>query len=73
MRSGKIINPKILGNVLREARILNGLSQRKLAEQLGISQRAIVSIERGRPTKAVDRLFDFMRETNVTLYAELQD
>ncbi|WP_022884859.1 helix-turn-helix domain-containing protein [Glaciibacter superstes] len=73
MRSARIVNAAVLGNVLRTARLQRGLSQRELAETLGISQRYVVEIERGRPTKALERIFDFMRETGVVLHADVSD
>lgn len=73
MRSARIINSRVLGDILRDARIQRGVSQREIADVLGVSQRYIVEIERGKPTKAVERLFDFMRETGVVLYAEVTD
>lgn len=73
MRSARIVNPRAFGDFLRAARLARGLNQRELAEELGVSQRYIVEIERGKPTKAVDRLFQFMRETGVTLYLETND
>ena len=70
MRSARIVNSRDLGEILRSARIQRGINQRELAEELGVTQRYIVEIEHGKPTKAVERLFDFMRETGVTLYAD---
>lgn len=73
MRSARIVNPEMLGVVLRAARVARGLSQRQLAEELGVSQRYVYEIEQGKPTTAVERLFNFMRETGVSLYAEVSD
>lgn len=73
MRSARIVNTTVLGNVLRAARMARGLNQRELAMELGVSQRSIVDLERGKPTKAMERLFEVMRETGVTLYAEVDD
>jgi HTH-type transcriptional regulator/antitoxin HipB len=73
MRSARIVNTTVLGNVLRAARMARGLSQRELAIQIGLSQRSIVDLERGRSTKAMERLFEVMRETGVSLYAEVDN
>ena len=73
MRSARLVNAAALGNILRTSRLQRGLGQRELAETLGISQRYVVEIERGKPTKALERIFDFMRETRVDLYAEVPD
>lgn len=73
MKSARIVNPEILGDVLRAARMGKGISQRKLAEELGVSQRYVVEIEHGKPTKAVERLFEFMMALDVVLTAEVAD
>ena len=73
MHSARIVNPAVLGDVLRAARTQSGISQRDLARELGVSHRYVVEIEQGKPTKAVERLFDYMRETGVVLYAETAD
>lgn len=73
MRSARIVNPQSLGSVLREARLARGITQRQLAHELDVNQEYIVHLEAGKPTKAMTRLFDFMQETGVTLYAEVAD
>ena len=73
MRSAPITNAEALGRLLREARMRRGISQRALAQELGTTQGSIVELEAGKPTKAIDRLFDFARETGVTFYAEVAD
>lgn len=73
MRTARIASPEALGGVLREARLARGLSQRQLADHLGLSQRYVVELERGKDVKAMQRLFDFMQETGVSLYGEVDD
>jgi transcriptional regulator with XRE-family HTH domain len=68
MRSSRISDTATLGLVLREARIRRGLTQRELAAHLGVRQSYIVELEAGKPTKAIERLLDFARETGVALY-----
>lgn len=69
---GKVASPKSLGRILQQARLLNGLSQRELAERLNTSQRYIWEIEAGKPSIFVDRLFALMRETGVELTATIK-
>lgn len=71
-RSTRITDAKTLGFLLREARQHSGLTQRELAEVLEVSQRYIVELERGKPTKAIERLLSFARETGITLFAEIE-
>jgi len=73
MRTARIATPELLGAILREARSRRGLTQRQLAERLGVSQPYIVQLESGVPTKAIERLFEYAAETGVILYAEVDD
>ncbi|WP_087132883.1 helix-turn-helix domain-containing protein [Microbacterium esteraromaticum] len=73
MRTARIASPEALGQILREARLRNGLTQSELSERMGVSKRYIIEVEQGKPTKAVERLFDYMRETGVDIYGQLRD
>lgn len=73
MRSARINDPGELGIILREARTAKGLSQRELAKRLGVTQKYIVELEAGKPTKAIDRLFEFALETGITFRTESRD
>lgn len=68
---GTIPNAESLGRVIQQGRLLRGLSQRDLADRLGISQRSVWEIESGRPNRHTDRIFTLMREVGVTLNAEV--
>lgn len=48
---------QILGDAVREARTKLGLSQEKLAEDLGVDTRTILNIEAGRGNPKFDVLF----------------
>lgn len=50
-------NSKILGKVVRQARIDRGLSQEKLAEALGMDARTILGIESGRGNPKYDTIY----------------
>lgn len=71
MQTARITGPEALGAILREARVLNGLTQDQLATHLGVSRRYVIEMEQGKPTKALDRLFDYMQETGVRLYGDI--
>ncbi|MFC7624408.1 helix-turn-helix domain-containing protein [Microlunatus sp. GCM10028923] len=66
-----ISSPEALGSVLRQARRLNGLSQRELARRLGTSQRYIWELEAGKHSIFVDRLFALLGLTGTSLIAIL--
>lgn len=68
MLSSRIVDPATLGLVLRESRMRSGLTQRELAARLGVNQSYVAEIEMGKPTKAIERLLDFARETGVSVY-----
>lgn len=69
---GKVSNAESLGRMVAQGRLLNHLTQRELADRLGISQRYVWEIEAGKPTKYTDRLFAMFRATGVTLMAEIE-
>ncbi|MER7557814.1 helix-turn-helix transcriptional regulator [Nocardioides sp. NPDC126508] len=69
--TGKITSPESLGRILQQARLLNGWSQRELAERIGTTQRYIWEIEAGKPSIFVERLFALMRETGTELTATI--
>ncbi len=71
MQTARITGPEALGAILREARTLHDLTQDQLATRLGVSRRYVIEIEQGKPTKALERLFDYMRETGVSLYGDI--
>lgn len=70
MRTAKITSPAALGRILRESRIAQGLTQDELAADMGVNRRYITELEGGKPTKALERLFEYMRETGIALYGE---
>lgn len=73
MRTARVASPRVLGALLREACVMRGLTQRQLAARLGVSQKYVVQMESGTPTKALDRLFDYAAETGIALHLEIDD
>ena len=68
---GEIKNPKDLGEILQQGRLLHGLTQQELADKMGISQAYIWQIESGLSTKYAERLFGLLRESGIRLRAEI--
>lgn len=69
---GEIPTPEALGRMLQQGRLLHGMSQRELADHLGVGQKWVWEMESGKPGLFTTRLFDTLRATGVHLYAELE-
>lgn len=63
----KISGPQSLGRLVQQSRVSAGLTQVELAQELGISQRAITDIETGKSTIQMRRLFDLLKMTGASL------
>lgn len=70
---GQMESAEAMGRMLQQGRLLRGITQRELAEKLGISQRYVYEIESGKPTIFAERLFQMMHATGVRFYAEIDD
>ena len=68
----RIKDPFTLGKVIQQSRLQQGLSQRDVADMLGISQKWVWEMEQGKPGILMDRLFEMLRATGITLYAEFE-
>ena len=66
----KIKDPSALGQIIQQARMQKGYSQRALAKELGVSQKWIWEMEQGKPGILTDRLFRILDVTEVSLSAE---
>lgn len=73
MRSARVTSPEALGRICREARLTHGLTQDDIAEYMDVNRRYIIELESGKPTLAMQRLFEYMRATGVVMYTELTD
>ena len=62
-----------LGFALQQARLVKGLTQRQLAEQLGVSQRYIWELEAGKESLAITRLLGALKATGATLYIDVPE
>jgi transcriptional regulator with XRE-family HTH domain len=68
----KLDSPYTLGQVLQQGRLLCGISQREMAKRLGTGQKWVWQMEQGKPGLLMNRLFQMLEETGVTLYAEFE-
>jgi len=65
--------PADLGIALQQARLARGLSQKRLADELDLSQSEISAIESGKSTIHLRRLLAIARATGVELTATWED
>ena len=63
--------PDVLGKVIQQMRMQNGVSQRELANRLGFGQKWLWNIEQGNTILALSRLFQIFNELNLRLFMEL--
>jgi len=68
----KIADSFTLGQVIQQSRLQQNLSQRDIAKMLGISQKWVWEMEQGKPGILMDRLFQMLKATGITLYAEFE-
>jgi transcriptional regulator with XRE-family HTH domain len=68
----KIKDSFTLGQVLQQGRLQHGITQRELADSLGISQKWVWEMEQGKPGLLMERLFAILEETGITLMAEFE-
>jgi transcriptional regulator with XRE-family HTH domain len=66
----EVASPFALGQVIQQSRLQRGVSQRELARRMGISQKWVWEMEGGKPGLLMARLFEMLKQTGVTLYAE---
>ncbi|WP_196717455.1 helix-turn-helix domain-containing protein [Actinomyces trachealis] len=68
---GKVSGPESLGRMLQQARLVAGLTQRELANQMGTTQKYIWEMEADKPSIIMDRLFAAMQATGMELTATI--
>ncbi|WP_104125793.1 helix-turn-helix domain-containing protein [Cryobacterium sp. Y57] len=70
---GEVKGTEGLGRMLQQGRLVNGLTQRDLAERLDTDQKYIWGLESGKNTIVLERIFAIMRETGIRMYMEVDD
>ncbi|MDF2990676.1 MAG: hypothetical protein K0S37_1190 [Microbacterium sp.] len=71
MYRGEVRTPESLGLILQQGRALRGVSQRDLADEIGVSQKWVWEMESGKPGLLMERLFAMLKANNVHLFAEI--
>lgn len=61
------------GMALQQARLAAGMTQRDLAEQMGVSQKYVWEMETGKSVAAIERLLSAFKATGVKLIAEVPE
>lgn len=73
MTHAVIASPQDLGRIVRRVRTERGLSQRELADLLGVSQRYLYELEVGKPKRADEGFFLLIAKLGIALRAEVAD
>ena len=68
---GEVTNVDALGRMLQQARLVSGLTQRELADRVDTDQKYIWTLESGKSSIILERIFAIMRETGVRMYMEI--
>ncbi|MFV0432983.1 MAG: helix-turn-helix domain-containing protein [Leucobacter sp.] len=66
-------SPADLGNLIRYVRKRHGLTQRELAERLGVTHRWLSELESGKGKQANNRYFEVLRLLGIELTASVPD
>jgi len=64
---GKIADPKQLGELIRQVRKEQGITQEDLSALAGVGPRLIGEIERGKPTAEVGKVFQVLASLGLVL------
>lgn len=70
---GSISTPEQLGDAIRQGREIRGWSQRRLAAELGVTQKWLWELEQGKPGLLMQRLFAALQAVDVKLMVEFDD
>ncbi|MGO1545695.1 MAG: helix-turn-helix domain-containing protein [Gulosibacter sp.] len=62
-----------LGEVVRTIRHTHGMSQVTLAERLGVSQRYLSELERGKPKILDEQYFGVLTKLGIKIFYEVND
>lgn len=61
-----------LGALMRDRRNKLGITQKELAEKVGVSRIWVVALEQGKPTAQIDLVLRTLRELGLTLMVDLR-
>lgn len=65
-------NPADIGRLVRHVRVAHHLSQRELAEKLGVSHRWLFELESGKGKQLNERYFEVLTALGITLTAHVE-
>lgn len=68
-----VTSPADVGRLARHVRKQHGLTQRELAEKLGVTHRWYSELESGKGKQANERYFDVLGALGIRLMAEIDD
>lgn len=68
-----ISSPQDMGRLVRHTRQRHGVTQRDLAQRLGVSQRWLSELEAGKGKQANERYFDVLELLGIRLVGEVDD
>ena len=66
-------NAQDVGNILRQARKDKGMTQRQVADMLGVTRQWVASVEAGAPTARVGLVIDALRCVDILLDTRVDD
>ena len=69
---GEVNSPAALGRMLQQGRLVSGWTQRELAERLHTDQKYVWSLEAGKDSIVLERIFEIMRQTGLRMYLEVE-
>ncbi len=69
----KVTSPKVLGQVLKSARIRKGLNQQHAGSLVGITQAMVSRIERGESNARTDTLFRLLAALEIEMLLRPRD
>lgn len=72
-RPARLRAPGDIGLAIQQARMARGMTQRDLADELGVTQSTISAIESGGSTIYLRRILDVARLTGIDLTATWED
>lgn len=73
MFTATVRSPADFGMALQQARLAAGMTQRDLAEMMGVSQKYVWEMESGKKVAAIERILSAFKATGVKLIAEVPE
>ena len=68
-----VTSPSDIGRLVRHVRLAHGLTQRELAERLGVTHRWLSELESGKGKQANERYFQVITSLGINLTATIDE